>query len=135
MAEERALKWTRQAAEPVIEPDESVEVAGVWGQTGASLGGSPAGALTRVVRRASGNIQPRLVFATDQNLYVTRPGSLNVKQVKEVIAKYPLGTVPVNARGLRLSVGEETINIGPASRRHAEDLARVATPPQSGGTA
>jgi hypothetical protein len=51
--------------------------------------------------------RPRCVAATDRNVYVIEHGFWKQKEFKRILAKHPLGSVPVKLTGLSITIGDE----------------------------
>jgi hypothetical protein len=127
MSREGRVRKVTEKARHHIEPDETIK-NGMWGWEGAPVSGQVRGWLLLM-----GVLKPRVVAVTDRNLYVFQGTRVTTTGIKGVIAKHPLGSVPVRYDSFRLSVGDRVVQVDLFYRGRAQDIASLAsgsgTPP------
>jgi hypothetical protein len=127
MSREGRVRKVTEKARHHIEPDETIKNV-MWGWEGAPVSGQVRGWLLLM-----GVLKPRVVAVTDRNLYVFQGTRVTTTGIKGVIAKHPLGSVPVRYDSFRLSVGDRVVQVDLFYRGRAQDIASLAsgsgTPP------
>jgi hypothetical protein len=127
MSREGRVHKVTEKARHHIEPDETIKNV-MWGWEGAPVSGQVRGWLLLM-----GVLKPRVVAVTDRNLYVFQGTRVTTTGIKGVIAKHPLGSVPVRYDSFRLSVGDRVVQVDLFYRGRAQDIASLAsgsgTPP------
>jgi len=116
----RALRRIVRRARPYLEPDEVVQKAAYGLQ-----GGVRRMLLVPVALLGSRWARYVIVAATQRNIYVFRRGRVLVPGIKGVMAKCPLGSVPVSYGGHELWVGQESYYTGMLSK-DGEEVAEIA---------
>jgi hypothetical protein len=129
MSREGRVRKVTEKARHHIEPGETIQNV-MWGWEGAPVSGPVRGWLLMM-----GLIKSRVVAVTDRNLYVFEGTRATTTGVKGVIAKHPLGSVPVRYDRFRLMIGDRVIQVDVFYRGRAQDIANLASgsaspPPQ-----
>ena len=113
MGEERQLQKMTESAGLFLEPGETIRAA-AWG---------PSSEFAYLVGVGSG----RIAAVTERHLYLFEsPLWGRMSRARGVVAKHPIGSVPVRLRGWVLRVGDERMVVHLHHRRRARRIAALA---------
>lgn len=113
MREKQLARMTRWA-EPYLGPAESLQLA-VWG---------PDSALKYFL---TGTAKGRVVAISERNLYVFGSSAWGrMSKATSLIARHPLGSVPVRVHGWKVRAGDEQMMVHLHLRNRAQELAAAA---------
>lgn len=136
MNEKKRVKFQEGMAE-ILEPGETVK-AGLWGNSAMPIGFVLLGIITILLLIPMLIIQlvnSRQVILTDRNVYVTKGRPFSTYKAAEVLAKHPVGSVPIVHQGgfnPQLAVGNDKVylNWNKTFRDAAKTIAASSQAPQ-----
>ena len=108
-----------ESARPYVDEGEQIRYV-VSGQTGAPQG--PLGSIAIV----AGKAKQRRVVATESKVYVLEGDFWGTAKSKGLVAKHPIGAVPIERGGRSLRIGDERIFIHPFAEGDADRIAALA---------
>jgi|SRR5919106_467983 hypothetical protein len=108
-----------EGARPYVEEGEQVRYV-ASGQTGAPQGLLGAAAIV------TGQAKQRRVVVTEANIYVLAGDFWGTSKSKGLIAKHPIGSIPIALRGRALTVGDERIWVHPFAEGDAREIASLS---------
>lgn len=113
MSEERQLEKMTESASPFLEQGETIRAA-AWG---------PSGELAFLLGAGSG----RIAAVTQRHLYVFEsPLWGRMSRPRGVVAKHPIGSVPIQVSGWVLRVGDKRMVVHLHHRGRARRIAGLA---------